>query len=285
MKQDVKLLERSISRPQKITKYLLFIVLFALIDSGFRYAGLGIISIESFIASIFSGVFLSIVLGFIFSNMSFRKRTRIGLAWFSLFIVQHLSNTIEAVYFTNSVPNAAIFIAATVAGLVVTFLEAVLTGILFKGNFEDASFRVSFFEYYSKRGFTDWIKRILLCSMAYFPIYYTFGSIIAPLVLRYYNNPTPGIDLVIPPLTVIIPLEFLRGFLYVLALLPIISSLKLTNRTMFFCIASFIYIVGAFVPFIAYSTLPVFLRLIHGSEILADSIVYGGVMTYLLARP
>ena len=119
-------------------------------------------------------------------------------------------------------------------------------------------------------------------SLIYFPIYYTFGSIIAPWILSYYDDPMQVFGLTIPPLEVMILLQFLRGFLYIVALFPIIATLRVSPRAMFLSVFGLIYIAGAFVPFIAYSTLPVFLRMVHGLEILADSIVYGAALVYLL---
>lgn len=269
----------------QVCRQIIFVFFFSIIDIGFKYASLGVASIESVIASIISGVLLSIVLGFIFSNLSYGRRARIGVAWLSLFVIQYFSNFVEAVFFTTAIPDALTFIAASITGLIISFLEATLTGLLFGSGTTNDSLNMNLAKYFDNGSSTDWAQRIIVSSLVYFPIYYIFGSIIAPMVLRYYNDPTQGLGLVVPSLGVIVPLEFLRGFLYVVALIPIIASLKVSSRTMFLCLTSFIFIVGSFVPFIAYSTLPAFLRLVHGAEILVDSIAYGAVLTYLLRSP
>jgi hypothetical protein len=267
-----------------VGRQVIFVVFFALIDFGFKYVSLGIATLESVIASIMSGVLLSVVLGFIFSNFSYRRRTRIGVAWLSLFIIQFFSNFVEAVFFTTSLPDVMTFAGACIVGLIVSLLEAALTGLLFFSDKTNSSLKTTLAQYFNKSTKTDWVKRVLIGSIAYFPIYYTFGSIIAPLVLGFYNDPTQGTGLVVPSLSIIIPLEVFRGLLFIVALIPIIASLKVSRRTMLLCLTSFIYLVGAFVPFIAYSTLPLFLRLVHGAEILADSIAYSAVLNYLFNK-
>jgi hypothetical protein len=260
----------------------LYVILFAFIDSVFRYVTLGVASVESVVSSTVSGALLALILGFITSRLSYGRLTRIGMAWFSLFIIQSLSNLVEAVFFTTAIPTATIFVAALVFGLIVTLPEAILAGMLFSPAKTDRSFRADLREYFGKRTVSSWLGRILLGSLVYFPIYYAFGSIIAPWVLSFYDNPSQAFGLTIPPIGVIIPLQFFRGFLYIVALLPIIASFKVSPRTMLLSVAGLIFIAGAFVPFIAYSELPYFLRVVHGLEILADSIVYGAALVYVM---
>jgi hypothetical protein len=263
-------------------RLVLFVLLFTIFDSVFRYVSIGIASVESVVSSIVSGALLAIVLGFIFYRLSYGRLTRIGIAWFSLFIIQSLSNLVEAVFFTTAIPTATIFVAALVFGLITTLPEAILAGMLFSPVNIDRSFRADLRKYFGKRTVSSWIGRIALGSLVYIPIYYTFGSIIAPWILSFYDNPSQAFGLTIPPIGVIILLQFLRGFLYIVALIPIIASLKVSSRTMLLSLVGLIYVVGAFVPFIAYSELPSFLRVVHGLEILGDAIVYGTALVYIL---
>jgi len=267
-----------------VTRLVLYVVSFTFIDSIFRYVSLGIASIESVVSSIIAGVLLATVLGFVFSHLPFRRLTRIGMAWLSLFIIQWFSNIVEAVFFTKAIPTATIFMAALVAALMVTLPEAVLAGVLFSPAKIDRSFSTDLREYFRERTSSSWLGRIALGSLVYFPIYYTFGSIIAPWVLSYYDSPSQNFGLTVPPLEVMIPLEILRGSLYVIALLPIIATLRVSPRTMFLSVVGLLFIAGAFVPFLASSTLPAFLRIVHGFELLADFIVYGAALVYVLKK-
>ncbi|MFQ6085559.1 MAG: hypothetical protein ACE5OY_04765 [Candidatus Bathyarchaeia archaeon] len=65
-----------------------------------------------------------------------------------------------------------------------------------------------------------------------------------------------------------IPLELLRGFLYVIALLPIVATLKLPKRTVFLSAVALLYVIGALVGFLTDPvSLPLFLKVVHGLEI------------------
>ncbi len=57
--------------------------------------------------------------------------------------------------------------------------------------------------------------------------------------------------------------------------------MKASNRACFLSLASLFFIAGAFIPFITNTSLPLFLKSVHGLEILADSLVYAGILTYL----
>jgi hypothetical protein len=43
-----------------------------------------------------------------------------------------------------------------------------------------------------------------------------------------------------------VPLELICGFLYVLALLPLLIALKIKRRTLYTAVVSILYIIGAF---------------------------------------
>lgn len=267
-----------------LSRIAIYAVLFSIVEVVYRYAATGIASIGSAASSLVAGVLLATILAFIFSNLPFKMLPRVGLAWLSLFIIQMFSNLLEGAFFTTVISTITMFFGGVIIGLLVTLVQAVLAGILFPPTKTDKSLKTELSEYFSKRPFSSWLWRIALCSLIYFPIYFTFGGIVSPFVVPYYTNPSLGLYLTIPSFEIMIPLEFLRGFLYVVALLPIIATLKLPKRTLFFSIVALLYVAGAFVPFLTDSTLPVFLRVVHGLEILADYVVFGGVIVYILKK-
>ncbi len=214
--------------------------------------------------------------------MSFKTGTRIGLAWLTLFVIQEFSNIVEGYFFTTYVSTISLFLGAVFVGLAITFVEALLVGVLFIPQKIGEPFKSKIKGYFAQRSRYSWVLRIVVASLIYFPIYFAFGWLVAPFVIPYYTDPSSG--LVIPSITIIIPLEFLRGFLYVLALLPIIGVLKVKRRYLWATTASLLYILGAFAAFLAPSIMPIQLRIVHGLEILGDSLVYGVALAYLLGR-
>jgi len=138
-------------------------------------------------------------------------------------------------------------------------------------------------EYLSRRKSSAWILRIATGSLAYFPIYFFFGMLITPFVLPYYNNSSFGLR--IPSFAVLIPVELFRGFVYTLTVLPLLATLAGGRTTRFAALASMLYIPGGLIPLLGNATLPAPIIPFHGVEILADSIVYGLLLSRILSPP
>lgn len=221
------------------------------------------------------------VLALIFVQLPFGRGIRIGVAWLALFIVQEFSNLVEGYFFTTFLPTIYLFVAASFLWLLVTFIEALFVGLLFAPKKVGRSFTEEIRAYFDQRSWYSWILRVAAGSIVYFPIYFAFGALISPFVIPYYENSTMGLR--IPSFAVMIPLELVRGFLYVIALLPLIAVLRVQRKYVYAGTASLLYVAGALVPFLSGPTLPVQLRIFHGFEILADCLVYGAALVYLFA--
>jgi hypothetical protein len=112
-----------------------------------------------------------------------------------------------------------------------------------------------------------------------------FGMIVAPFVLPYYDNPDVGLNLVVPGIGIILPLEIGRGLLYVLTLFPLIAVLHGGYWSKAFWVGLTIAVLGSWVPMLQAVHWPPVLRVAHGLEITADAFVQGVVLTWLLAAP
>lgn len=262
-------------------RVLLFSLVYTFIQILLEYVRTNQTSMLSALSDSVAGIFLGAVLGLLFAQLPFMRAIRIGVAWLALFIVQEFSNLVEGYFFTTYLPTMSLFFAASFIGLMVTFIEALLVGFLFVPKKVVMSFTKEVRAYLRQRSWHSWIPRILAGSAVYFPIYFVFGALISPFVMPYYLEPSMGLR--IPTFAVMIPLEFVRGFLYVIALLPMIAVLTVQRKYVFAGTASLLYVAGAFVPFLSGPGLPVQLRIFHGLEILADCLVYGAALAYLFA--
>ena len=241
------------------------------------YAGIGIFlellatnqaSLLAVATGVIAGILLALVLNYIFRQLPFTKGGIIGLAWLVLFIIQEFSNILEGAFFTTLLATPTLFLAAVLLGLLVTFIEALLVGLLFARRISGKSYAKEVRKYLGQRSPESWILRVAAASILYFPIYFAFGALISPIVIPYYSNSSLGLR--IPDFAVMVPLEFARGFLYVFALLPVLAVLRIDRRYVYVAIVSLLYVAGAFAPFLTSSTLPITLRLTHGLEILGD---------------
>jgi len=81
------------------------------------------------------------------------------------------------------------------------------------------------------------------------------------------------------------PLEVFRGLLYVLTLFPLIAVLSAGRRSVAVSVILTLAVLASWAPMLLVVWWPVTLRLAHGLEITADSIVHGLIIVWLLCRP
>lgn len=225
-------------------------------------------------------VLSSLVLGFYLVWLQDQAKLRRSgltiLLWVNLFVVGGFSNMVEGYFFTDVFDSFSIFAMGAAVMLVSSGLQAVILGYLLQPG--DRSLKTCFDEYMEKRSGGEWIKRLTAGTLTYFPVYFFFGMLVSPFVMPYYSDPSMG--LVIPPFSVIIPLEIIRGLMYTAVLLPIIACLDGNFKNSALALAGMLFIPGALLPLLGDQGLPAPIIPFHLTEILADSVVYG----YLLAR-
>ena len=198
------------------------------------------------------------------------------LIWVNLFIVGSFSNMLEGYFFTNVFDSFSIFVMGGAVMLVSSGLQAAAAGYVIQPG--ERSLKACLGGYMGGRSGGGWAWRLATGTLIYFPVYFLFGMLVSPFVMPYYMDPSMG--LVVPPFSVIIPLEIVRGLLYVAVLLPVVACLDGDIRDSFVALAGMLFMPGALLPLLGDQGLPSPIIPIHLAEILADSVVYG----YLLAR-
>ncbi len=265
-----------------VRSVFVFAVIFTILFGTIEFSRTGQSPITSIILTFIGGLFLGFVVGYIASQLPFRNSIRIAVLWLALFIIQYLSNSVEY-YFYSTVAVSSI-LSELAEGLVATFIEAAFLGLLFVPVKIDRTLRVEMKKFFGQRSGSSWFWRIVVASLLYIPIYLTFGALVSPFVVPYYTDPSLGLDLAIPGFDVILPLQFIRGLIYVLVLLPFIATLRIGRKHLFTVITLLLFIPGAFLPLITEQVWPVPLRIIHGIEILGDYIVFAAVIVRLLKK-
>ncbi len=267
---DLGLLKRTSS-----TRVVTYAAALTLIQLVWHISSAVPLTTEYVILSAIGSVSGSVILGFLFQSLPLKRAARFALIWSTLFVVQVLADLIEGTFFTVRISSVSVFVSDALFGLGITFLESLVGLQLFRTAYAPSSVSSMFV----LRHLRSWLSRFIVGSVAYFPVYFLFGGLVSPFVLPYYASSSLG--LVLPDFPVITAVELLRGLLFSAALLPIILSLQLSRRNTFFLISLLLYVVGAFIPFVAGTTLPWTLKFVHSLEIFADSLVYGGILTIL----
>jgi len=202
------------------------------------------------------------------------------LVWLELLVIEFLNNYVEAYFFTNRFDKATVLIQSVTSALISSAISATAGALLL--GYGAAGISASLKEHFSTRTRSSWILRIVVGSVAYFPIYFFFGALITPFVLPYYNNPSLGLR--IPSFAVLISVELFRGFVYALMLLPLLATIIGGRATKFIALAAMLYIPGGLIALLGNQLMPAPIVPFHALEILADSIVYGFALSRILSR-
>lgn len=257
-----------------------FALVFAVIQLASNAVSAMPLTPEYFALSLVGGALAAPLLSVLLRALSLKRAARLVLVWLGLFIVQIFADLIEGVFFTTRISTLPAFFGSTLLGLAVTLVES-LTGLLLFPSSSPSSSVLSLRPYFSD---WFWLSRLAVGSVAYFPVYFVFGALVSPIVIPYYTDPSLGLGLTIPSFSILIPIELLRGVLFVLALVSLIVEVRLPRRTTFILVALFLFVIGAFVPFVGGTDLPWVLKFYHSLEILADSVVYSAILVYLFKR-
>ena len=228
-----------------------------------------------------NGAILTGFLAWLVPKIRLSARSLTLLVWLNLLVVEFLNNYVEAYFFTTRYGNPAVLAQSVASALISCVISATAAALLL--GYGISGITASLKEYLSTRTSSSWILRIVVGSVAYFPIYFFFGLLITPFVLPYYNNPSFGLR--IPSFAVLIPVELFRGFVYTLVLLPLLATIVGGRATKFIALAAMLYIPGGLIALLGNPGIPAPIILFHGLEILADSIVYGFVLSRILSQP
>jgi hypothetical protein len=224
---------------------------------------------------------LTFFLAWLVPKIRLNLRSLTILVWLELLVVEFLNNYVEAYFFTTRYSDLSVFVQSVASALVSSLISAVAAALLLGHGVSGIT--ASLGKHLSTRTRGSWILRIAVGSVAYYPIYFFFGMLIAPFVLPYYSDSSFGLR--IPSFAVMIPVELFRGFVYTLVLLPLLATVVGGRTTKFIALAAMLYIPGGLIALLGNPGLPAPIIPFHAVEILADSIVYGLVLSRILSSP
>lgn len=232
--------------------------------------------------AVFEGFALALFLAWFMSKLDLKPGDAFALVWLSLFMIGGFNNILEGYFFTNQYSSTALLIDHMLNSLFTTMLESASAVLLLQPH-GSVGIMTALKSHLASRSRRSWLKRMLVASAAYFPVYFIFGVIVSPFVVPYYSRSSSG--LVIPPIQTIVALELLRGFFYAAVLLVVFAGIKGDRKSDFRAASALLYIPGAFLPLVSgMMSLSVISQVApyHMVELLADSVVYGYVAARLL---
>ena len=133
---------------------------------------------------------------------------------------------------------------------------------------------------YGRVGF---LWRIAVALAAYPVTYIAFGLLVLPFVGDYYSEAM--FELVNPTWGQLIPLQLVRSLLFLLVCLPVILNWRSSRLRLWLGLGFSFFVLTAFMAVFTSHWFPWQLRFFHGLELLADGLVYAGMLSFLFGRP
>ncbi len=230
-----------------------------------------------------AGLLVGLTLGPLSRRLALPTAQRAVLLFMLLFMLGSVINFIETLFFTTT-PVAEQVTDVVTSGVGYVGL-ALLLALLFPPEAVERGLLTALRQSLVQRGWTSWTWRFLLAGFLYMPTYLLFGLVVSPIVVPYYDRADLGLELVTPGFGVMLPLAVFRGLLFVLTLFPLIAVLRGSRRSVAFWVILALVVLAAWQPLLLAVWWPVPLRLAHGLEITADSIVHGLIIVGLLWAP
>jgi hypothetical protein len=196
--------------------------------------------------------------------------------WLALFAFTYISycvnNQIEAAIFTT----LGGFSTMLVFFVVPCAMVAGTAALLIKPPAEAAVLETVF----SKHPMSVWWWRAALAWLAFPVIYHFFGMLIYPFVADVYAGEKFG--LMLPSQSVIVSVVSLRSLLFLLVIIPILTNWSKSRRSLLVAFAAALTAMVGAVGIIESGWMTPTMRIVHGLEITADSIVHAWVLVALL---
>ncbi len=148
---------------------------------------------------------------------------------------------------------------------------------------QGADFITNAKNFFSHHTSGSWTWRILAAILAFPLIYLAFGRLIAPIVMPYYEQGLFGLSL--PGWGQILPIVLVRSLLFLLACLPVLILWQASPRRLFWVLGLTLFLLVGGLNMLQAYWMPAVLRITHSLEILADELVYTGILVILFKLP
>ncbi len=207
---------------------------------------------------------------------SFAARSIILFVFF--YISYGVTSAIEAHFFTTL---AGMFSYYLPLSIVPAAVLAVLTARLFDGAPPDDLTQGMLRSYVAGRSVFSWAWRLPAAWMAFPVIYIFFGLLVSPFVLEHYEQQE---NLRIPGPLLVVGLQFVRSALFLIATGPVLVAWSGSRRRLWGALGVALFLIVGLAGLIQGPVFTMQLRIAHGLEILADSLVHAAALVLLLGR-
>jgi hypothetical protein len=223
--------------------------------------------------------FLALALAFLSRGIQGRFVARWLILFFLSWVAYGVNTVLEAAIFTTYGGASAFTVVIVLFG---SLACAALVAFLFPPQDRDRGFLSSLKAFFGGRSASHWAWRLPVAAVAFMPIYLFFGRLVVPLTYEYYQQQLAG--LTAPGWGEILPVLFARSVLFLAASLPVLVTWGRSRRSLVLSLGFAMFVLVGGMGLIGGYWLLLNVRVIHGVEILADSMVYAWVLVMLLVK-
>ncbi len=202
-----------------------------------------------------------------------------GIILFVFFYISYgVTSAIEAHFFTTL---AGMFSYYLPLSIVPAAVLAALTARLFDPTPPDDPTPRKLRSYVAGRSVFSWAWRLPAAWLAFPVIYIFFGLLVSPFVLEHYEQQE---NLRIPGPLLVVGIQFVRSALFLIAIVPVLVAWSGSRRRLWGALGLALFLIVGLAGLIQGPVFTMQLRIAHGLEILADSLVYAAALVLLLGR-
>ena len=202
-----------------------------------------------------------------------------GIILFVFFYISYgVTSAIEAHFFTTL---AGMFSYYLPLSIVPAAVLAVLMARLFDGAPPEDPTQGMLRSYVAGRSVFSWAWRLPAAWLAFPVIYIFFGLLVSPFVLEHYEQQE---NLRIPGPLLVVGIQFVRSALFLIATGPVFVAWSGSRRRLWGAMGLALFLIIGLAGLIQGPVFTMQLRIAHGLEILADSLVYAAALVLLLGR-
>lgn len=233
--------------------------------------------------SVLSGVLYVGVLAPLALMQTGGRLKRMATLFVTLYVTGAVTDLVEAYFYTTlltPVTLVAALVVEAIPDLVIVAIVAALLPHPWHGTQAMAPL-------WRRRPLSSWVWRLLVAGLFYVPIYYAFAALVTPIEHQFYFDPAfiAQLHTVVPPDSITIPLEAIRGVFFGLGLLPALAVMPGRRWSTFLYLALIGVVIEAWVPLLGLTTWPLAMRLGNAAELTGDALGRAAVAIGLLGLP
>ena len=266
---------------QVLLRSIVLAIVYLLVHQGYHVAQGSVLTLDGIVGVFLGGLFLALVLGTVAGHLVWSMGRRVVALWAVLLLVANFSLMLELCFF-STFPLSTI-LKNTWVGSTESLVLALAIGLLFPPVYEEVTVGDSVRRLLSQRSWVSWVGRSGAGAVLYVVTYFVFGAIAFHFTRPYYTDPAYGLNLRLPSSgLLILKLEVVRGFIFVLAAYLLIGGVRLKRRQLAVLVGLVFFVVGGLSPLVSVQNWPIALRFYHTVEIFFQNFVTGFLLVYLL---